>query len=447
MEPAYIYVFNLSLVLILVLANAFFVVSEFSIVKVRRTKLEELVQQGNARAKIALRIIEHLDSYLSGIQLGITLASLGLGWIGEPAVSRLLASTFGYFFEINPVLLRTISFAIAFGFITVLHVVVGELIPKSLAIQKTETFVLIIAYPLYIFHKILHPLIWIFDRMAMKSLKLMGVRPDSDSDLAHSEEEIRLIVTESQRGGIIDRTESEIIKNAIDFSDIFAHEVMVPRQDIKCLFIGDNLEEVMYLLKQTRHTRYPLCDDDKDNIVGMVHMRDLLVHYAEYMQDPHKIDLRKIARDVLFVPENKPISEILHQMMHRRIHMAIVVDEYGGTAGLLSMEDILEELVGDIMDEHDIITDEPMKRIDENTFEFDGMVVFEDTCEFMQLKECEHDETTIGGYVFGLLGHIPKVGDKVQNDTCEFEVLAANKMRITRVRATVKQDIEDEDED
>lgn len=235
MSPAYIYIFNLLLVLILVLINAFFVVSEFAIVKIRRTKLEEMVNNGNARAKIALDITEHLDSYLSAIQLGITLASLGLGWIGEPAVSKLLENLIGDYFIENKILLHSISFGIAFGFITLLHVVLGELIPKSLAIQKTETFVLLIAYPLYMFKRIFYPFIWVLDTLTIKILHSMGVQPASEDDMAHSEEEIKLIVNASQRGGVIDDTERDIIQNAIDFSEIFAHEVMIPRQDMNCL--------------------------------------------------------------------------------------------------------------------------------------------------------------------------------------------------------------------
>ena len=435
MDPIYIYLLNMLMVLGLVLINAFFVVSEFSIVKIRRTKLEELSVQGSRKAKISLIINRHLDSYLSAIQLGITIASLGLGWVGEPAVSHMLENIFGSFFEGKEILLRSISFGVAFSFITLLHVVVGELIPKSLAIQKTETLALNIAYPLYLFHRVFRPIIWIFDKLAEKSLRLMGVTPATENDLAHSEAEIRMIVNASQRGGIIDSTEGEIIKNAIDFSDIYAHEVMVPRQDIQCLFTTDTFEEVMGLVKKSRHTRYPLCEDDKDNIVGMVHMRDLLVHSEEKVE---KGALKDIAREILFVPENKSVSEILHQMMHRRIHLAIVVDEYGGTAGLLSMEDILEELVGEIMDEHDALTEEAMKKIDPQTFEFSGLVLIDDACDFMKVTKFEHEESTIGGYVFTLLGRVPKVNDKAQDELAEYEVIGVKRMRITRIRVKKK---------
>ncbi|MBQ8869764.1 MAG: HlyC/CorC family transporter [Alphaproteobacteria bacterium] len=443
MSPAYIYTLNLILVLILVLLNAFFVVSEFSIVKIRKTKLEELAHNGNKRAKIALKITDHLDSYLSAIQLGITLASLGLGWIGEPAVSKLLENTLGGYFSDNPILLHSVSFGIAFTFITILHVVLGELIPKSLAIQKTETFVLIIAYPLYTFKRIFYPFIWVLDMVTLKALKMMGVKPASEEEMAHSEEEIKLIVNASQRGGVLDDTERDIIQNAIDFSEICAHEVMIPRQDMSCLFLNDSFEQVMQLIKRSKHTRYPLCDKDRDNVVGMIHIRDLLEHCEEKLE---KSKLNKIARQILFVPENQSVSEVLHLMMRKHTHVAIVVDEYGGTAGMLSMEDILEELVGDIMDEHDVAEAQEIQKVNEHICEFDGKVLIEDAYDCMSLPYCERDESTIGGYVFTLLGRAPKVGDKVEDEYCHYEVISSNKMRVKRVRVQIKEKEQSEEE-
>lgn len=436
MSPIYGYLLKFIFVLILIFFNAFFVVSEFAIVKIRRTKLEEMIKNGNKRAAIALKVTEHLDSYLSAIQLGITLASLGLGWIGEPAVAHLFEDLFGEIFSQNPILLHSVSIAVAFGLITLLHVVLGELIPKSLAIQKTETFVLIIAYPLYMFKRIFYPFIWVLDTITIKILHLIGVEPASEHDAAHSEEEIKLIVNASQRGGVIDDTERDIIQNAIDFSEICAHEVMVPRQDMQCLFLNDTFDKVMSQVKRSKHTRYPLCDKDRDNVVGMIHIRDLLEHCEEKLE---KGRLNKIARQILFVPENQSISEVLQLMMRKRTHIAIVVDEYGGTAGLLSMEDILEELVGNILDEHDIAGMEEIHKVDEKVCEFDGKVLIEDAYECMGLPQRECDETTIGGYVFTLIGRAPKVGDKVEDDLCVYEVIAAGRMRVKRVKVVVKE--------
>ena len=435
MTQIYISLINLSLVLFLVFANAFFVVSEFSIVKIRRTKLEELAHSGSRRAKIALKINDHLNTYLSAIQLGITIASLGLGWIGEPAVSKLLEKVVAGFFTDNPVLLHSVSFGIAFSFITLLHVVLGELVPKSLAIQATERYVLAVAPALYTFNRIFSPFIWVFDHLSIWILHLMGTKQATETEETHSEEEIKIIIDASQKGGIIDETEGEIIQNAIDFSEICAHEIMIPRQDIKCLYLHYTPEETLNFVKTHHHTRFPLCNKDRDHIVGMIHIRDILEHTGETQ---NKDFLNKICRKILFVPENKSISEILNEMMLQRTHLAIVVDEYGGTAGMLSMEDILEELVGDIRDEHDEQTCEPVKKIDDKVCEFDGVVLIEDAFECMNLPEIEHDESTIGGYVFGLLGREPKVGDTIEDDYCVYEVMAVNNMRITRVKTRLK---------
>lgn len=436
MSSAYIYIFNLALVLLLVFINAFFVVSEFAIVKIRRTKLEELAHAGNKDALVTLKITEHLNTYLSAIQLGITLASLGLGWIGEPAVSRLLEVAVGKYISDNAVLLHSLSFGIAFGFITLLHVVLGELVPKSLAIQNTERYALLIAKPLYVFNKIFSPFIWVFDHVTNGILYLMGTHVSNENDDAHSEEEIKLIIDASQKGGIIDDTESEIIQNAIDFSEIYAHEIMIPRQDIKCLNNDESYQQAMEYVRKNKHTRFPLCDKDKDHITGMIHIRDLMEHNS---QPGEKDILKKLARKILFVPENKSISEILHQMMNKRIHLAIVVDEYGGTAGLLSMEDILEELVGEIRDEHDELVEDPMKMIDDCVCECDGAYLIEDVYECMNLPVPEYEESTVGGYVFGLLGREPKIGDKASDDYCVYEVMSVDNMRITRVKVQLKE--------
>ena len=444
MSPVYSYVINLLLVLFLVFCNAFFVISEFSIVKIRRTKLEELAHSGNKRAKIALHINEHLNTYLSATQLGVTLASLGLGWLGEPAVSRLLEDLFGGFFADNHVLLHSLSFGIAFTFITLLHVVLGELVPKSMAIQDTERYAMFVALPLYSFDKVCRPIIWCFDHVSIWILKLMGIQQTDETEDAHSEEEIKLIIDASQKGGVIDDTESEIIQNAICFSEIFAHEIMIPRQDMVCIYQNSSFNEVMELVKQNKHTRFPLCANDKDQILGMIHIRDLL----ECKNTQHKDILNRICRKILFVPENKSISAILHEMMKKRIHLAIVVDEYGGTAGLLSMEDILEELVGEIRDEHDEVPEEPVQKINDKVFEFDGVYLLEDACDVLGIPYVEHEESTMGGYIFNLLGREPKVGDMAEDDYCLYEVLKVDNMRITRVKTTIKdQPLKDDNEE
>ena len=421
--------------------NAFFVAAEFSIVKIRRSRLEEIESRGNKTAKLASKIASSLDSYLSATQLGITLASLALGWIGEPALAVIIDPLFGSWLKDDPILMHSLSIAVAFTIIALFHVVFGELVPKSVAIQKTETVVMLIVRPLYLFAQMFRPIIFVFNKVAALALKLIGISPALNSNLVHSEEELKQIAGASQRGGIIDKTESEIIKNAVDFSDKIAREIMVPRQDMECLYLESSYEENFDIVKTSNHTRYPVCDEDKDNIVGMVHLRDILMKEGEK-------DIGKMLREVLFVPESLSVSEILHTMKRRRIHMAIVIDEYGGTSGLISMEDVLEELVGDIEDEHDTTTDVYEKRLDDGTFEFLGMTLLDEALEYMGLRPLEeHEEDTIGGYVFGLLARKPKVGDTVDCPLCSFEILETDGFRVKKVKAFLKIAENEDDED
>lgn len=430
--------------IILVGLNGFFVLSEFAIVKVRRSKLEELVKKNKTNAKLALKITKNLDTYLSATQLGITLSSLALGWIGEPAIARLLERLFASFFVNNQILLHSISFIIAFTIITLLHVVCGELIPKSIAIAKAEQATLFVARPLYMFRILFFPLITIFDSLAGFSLRRIGIEPTKDSEHAHSDEEIKIIIGESLKGGYLDSIESEILKNAVDFSDTTAKEIMTPRKDIVCLFEDNTYEENIEIIKQTNHTRYPYCKEGKDNIIGMIHIRDLLQNTLQ--QTAPKENLSSIVRELIIVPENASISNILTKMNKKQIHTALVVDEYGGTAGLLTMEDIIEEIMGDIRDEHDKEI-EGIEKIDENNYTIDGMLDIDSVAEKLNIPE-DVEQVTIGGYVFNLLGKEPVVGDSVVDENFIFEVLEVDGMRIKTIKATKLQDdnnTEDED--
>ncbi|PAF46777.1 hypothetical protein BKH46_06030 [Helicobacter sp. 12S02634-8] len=415
----------------LVFLNAFFVLSEFAIVKVRKSRLEELAKGNGANAKLALKISHQLDTYLSATQLGITLSSLALGWIGEPAVAALISVPLKGLFESNPILLHTVSFVIAFTFITLLHVVLGEIVPKSIAIAKSEKSALFVARPLYSFWIVFYPVIRLFDILAAFFLKKIGIEPAKESEAAHSEEELKIIVGESLKGGFIDSIEGEIIKNAVDFSDTIAKEIMTPRKDMICLNAEKSYEENIQIVMESRHTRYPYCEGSKDNIIGMIHIRDLL---TSSVFDSNKHELKALVREMIIVPESASISQILIKMNKEQIHTALVIDEYGGTAGLLTMEDIIEEIMGDISDEHDLKT-EDMHRIDEDTYEFEGMMDLESVEEAMDISfddGCE--QVTIGGYVFGLLGRLPVVGDRVRDKYCEFEVLSMDGARIKRLQ-------------
>ncbi|MCE3046488.1 hemolysin family protein [Helicobacter kayseriensis] len=435
MDP-YQSVLMVILALVLVLLNGFFVLSEFAIVKVRRSKLEELVKNGSGgSAKLALKISNSLDSYLSATQLGITLSSLALGWIGEPAIATLFNSLFIVFVgEENLILAHTFSFVVAFTLITLLHVVLGELVPKSIAIAKAEHMALFIARPLHYFWILLYPFIRLFEMLSGFVLSLIGVRPATEHEIAHSDEELKIIVGESLKGGFIDSVEGEIIKNAVDFSDTVAKEIMTPRKDMICLDADESYEENLKVVMETNHTRYPYYKESKDNILGMIHIRDLL---QDTLKETH--DLSLLVRQPLIVPENTSISEILKKMNKEQIHTALVVDEYGGTSGLLTMEDIIEEIVGEISDEYDCKNEE-IVQIDEKTYRVNGMLGLEEIEEKIGVKlSDEYEHVTLGGYVFNLLGSLPVVGEAIEDEMCLYEVLEVDGARIKELKVTKKE--------
>ncbi|WP_205426426.1 hemolysin family protein [Helicobacter suis] len=426
-----------TLALLLILLNAFFVLSEFAIVKVRRSKLEELSLQNNKNAVLALKINASINTYLSATQLGVTLSSLGLGWLGEPAIAHFITLFIQKWvrFESLHGVIHSLSVVIAFSLITLLHVILGEIVPKSIAIVRSESVVLWIARPLHAFWLVSYPIVNLFDFLAKLILKPFGIEPEQTT--AHSEEEIKIIVGESLRGGVIDYVEEEIIKNAVDFSDTSAKEIMTPRNDMVCLDVQHSYEENMRTILKYPFTRYPCCEEHKDNILGMVHIRDIL---SVSLADQKEPDLRAMVQEMLIVPESASISQILIKMNQQQRHTALVVDEYGGTSGLLTMDDIIEEIMGDIYEEHDL-SKEGIKRLDEHTFECDGMVDLEDIEELLGFRfDQNYKQVTLGGYVFSLLERLPEVGDVVGDAKCIFEVLDMDKARIRKLKL-MKKDI------
>ena len=429
------------LALFFVALNGFFVLSEFAIVKVRRSKLEELAKKNKANAKLSLKITKSLDTYLSATQLGITLSSLALGWLGEPAIAKVLYKAFGGFFGDNTILLHSVSFVIAFTIITFLHIVFGELVPKSIAIAKAEQSTLFVAKPLYLFRNVFFPVIKSFEMMSGFFLRRIGIEAVDENENAHSDEEIKIIIGESLKGGYLDSIESEILKNAVDFSDTTAKEIMTPRKDIVCLFAENSYEENIQIVRGTNHTRYPYCKEGKDNVVGMIHIRDLL----QATIGNNERDLSKLVRELIIVPESSSISNVLMKMNKQQIHTALVVDEYGGTAGLLTMEDIIEEIMGDISDEHDTKIDE-IRQIDERNFEVDGMLDLDTISEQIRVVFSDDiEQVTIGGYVFNLLGKEPLVGDSVVDGDFAYEILEIDGMRIKKLKITRLRDEEAEE--
>ncbi len=424
--------FKIFVALFLVVLNGFFVAAEFSLVKVRKTRLAELEENGSKKAAVALEVTSKLDAYLSACQLGITLASLGLGWLGEPAIASLLEPLFSGIVGWSPVYTHTVALIFAFLMITFLHIVLGELVPKSLAIQSAEKTALATAGLLKMFYRIFYPAIFVLNGLANAILRLLGMVPANEADLAHTEEELRMLVDASERHGFLDKMESTLLDNVFEFSDRIAGEVMVPRQDMVCLYIQDTIDEALDVIKEYGHTRYPLCDDDKDNVIGMIHVRDMI----SIRDNPVK-DISQIKRDILIVPEGVPISHLVQKMRSQRTHMAVVADEFGGTAGLVTIEDLLEELVGEIYDEFD--REQPhVKKVNETDYEVNGRVLLEDISEMLDIDIDEEGITTIGGYIFTQISRKPRNGDEVSFDGYVFQAAEVVGSRILKVKIIKK---------
>jgi CBS domain containing-hemolysin-like protein len=434
-------IWNLLIVLILVFLNGFFVAAEFSLVKVRQSRLTQLAREGNRRANYALKVNKRLDTYLSATQLGITLASLGLGWVGEPAVSELLIEPLMHKMgATDPTLISTVSVAVGFAIITFLHIVMGELAPKSLAIQKSEATSLWLSWPLLMFYRIFLPVIWLLNTAANGALRLIGIEPASEGEAAHSEEEIRILMDQSAKSGVIDQDEMKLMDNIFDFSDMLAREVMLPRTDMDCLYTNLSWEENMNIVANTKHSRYPVAVEDKDQIIGFVHITDLL------LPDPEKpLRLEEMVRPILNVPESMEISQVLRLMQKKHSQVTLVVDEYGGTAGLLTAEEILEEIVGDL---HDEFEDErpDIEKITEDVYSVDGRLLIEEVNELVG-SDIEDDEVdSIGGWLFKELEGTPAKGKRKQVDRFLFEVEEASRLRITRVKV-IRLVVEEPDEE
>lgn len=407
--------------------NGFFVAAEFAMVKIRSSRLAQLVEEGNRKAKIAQKITENLDAYLSACQLGITLASLGLGWVGEPAVARLIEKPLENL-GVSQVAIHTIAFIIAFSMITFLHIVLGELAPKSLAIQRTEGTVLNVVRPLVWFQRLMYPFIWVLNGTANAMLKWAGIEPAKAGELAHTEEEIRILVSQSHKSGLIDNTEMTLFDNIFEFSERIAREIMVPRVDMVTIDVNDTHEDVVRKIEQEHHTRYPVTQGDKDHIIGFVHIKDLYLQ----MNRNEDFSIKKILRSVIMVSEAAEISSVLKEMQKNRSQIAVVVDEYGGTAGLITMEDIIEELVGDIHDEFD---NEEIPEIQKTNdgYSVEGRVLLKEINDLLGTEIDDVDVDTLGGWMYSVLSKKPVKGDTVQKEGYLFTIEKIDENRIERI--------------
>ena len=405
-------------VALLILVNAFFVVAEFAIVKVRDTRVAELAALGSRRARVADHIINHLDAYLSATQLGVTVASMGLGWLGAEAFS----DVFGI--VMNPV----VAAAVAFVLVTFLTIIFGELVPKSVAIRKAERSALFVAVPLRWFYLITRPITWLMYISAAAILRLFRIKPASERELAHSEEELRMILEASQEVGHIDEVEQTLMRRALTFGDQTVTDIMVPRTEMAALSTSFTVSRAIEEIAETNHTRYPAYEEDIDNVVGYIHVKDLY-------RAPRDATLRRLLRPIGFIAETSNIEVALQRFQSTRTPLAIVVDEHGGTAGIVTIQDVVEELIGEVQDEFD--QEAPLvQKVSNQTYSVDGAARIDELEESLGLRVPEEGFPTLGGRVFEQLQRRPRVGDEAQLGDFQAQVTEVDGMRICRVLLT-----------
>lgn len=436
--------FNLSVIILLLFSNGFFVASEFAMVKVRKTRVEQLVKEGNSEAKLALKAIDDIDKFIAAVQLGVTISSIGLGWVGEATLAKIIEPLFLFIPGIgHTIATHSVSVTIAFCLITFLHVVLGELIPKSIALEYTEKTALWVARPMHGISIIFTPFIWALNGFGGLVLRILRIPHAQESSLVHSTEELDMLVDASYNGGVLNETEKDMLHNMFKFSDLTAKQVMIPRTDMICIPVDMPLEELNTLAAESQYTRYPVYDDDIDHIIGFVHVKDL---YSLSIKD-QICPIKNLIRDILLVPETMTMDNLVLEFKKRKgQQMAIVVDEFGGTSGLITLEDVLEEIVGEVQDEFDEEEESDIKEIAEDTYIANAMMRLDEFSEYFNFDNDieEEDVDTIGGLVVKLLGRIAEVNDSVEFKNFTFTVKEIDGARITKL-LIVRQPVLDEE--
>lgn len=417
---------GLLLALVFVLLNGFFVAAEFAVVKCRATRMEELAGMGSGAARLALGILGRLDEYLSACQLGITLASIALGWIGEPVMAALLEPLFQAA-GVDASYRAGISFGVGYTLISAAHIVVGEMAPKSLAIQRAERISLYVAYPLHWFYVAFKPAIWVLNEAAWILLRVSGLKRTGEAEHTLTEAELQTLLMRTGAGGGPSSIAAELARHSLEFAGRTAGDVLIPRVDMVYLDVNEPLDAILARAQSFPFSRYPLCDGSPDNILGIVHVKDL------FRLSKTNGDVRSTLRAVPTVPESKPLAELLREFQRLRVHMAVVVDEYGGVEGIVTLEDVLEEIVGEIADEYDIEEAE-IVRIGADTWLVSARARLEDLNEQLGTTLDSQTSETIGGWVFDELGRPPRPRDAVQHNEWQVVVDKMEGRRIRQVR-------------
>lgn len=426
-------ILKLFMIALLILLTAFFVATEFAIVRLRASRIDQLVLEGRKNALSVQKVTSNLDAYLSACQLGITITALGLGFLGEPTVEVLLTPVFDEF-GLSSSISHALSIGIAFVVITFLHVVIGELAPKTWAIQKAEYISFLTAKPIIFFHALLYPFIWLLNGSANGLVRLFGLKPANDHEDAHSEEEIQIILSESYQSGKINNTEYGYVSRIFAFDEMLAKEIMVPRTDMMCLYTNNSVQDNLAIIRKEQYTRFPVASESKDNIVGMINTKQLFLEY----EAGKPFDFKKLIHPVLSVSEVTPVKTLLKRMQQERVHIAILVDEYGGTSGLITIEDILEEIVGEIRDEFDTDERKEIEQLDHNCYLLDGKVLLDELSVLTGIAIQEEDVDTVGGWLYSKLLE-PKKGKEFQFEHLKFIIRETSKNRIRKIELEIMQ--------
>lgn len=422
--------FELVAVIILIFANAFFVAAEFAIVKVRSAQITPLAEKNNRSAKTVVKLLSNLDAYLSASQVGITMTSLGLGWVGEPVTAKLLEPVFTFFGLENAKTIHTLSVIIGFVFLTFLHISLGEQAPKMLAIKNPKSTSLVIAIPLNLFYITFKPVVWLLNHAANFILRLLGIQQVTESERINSEEELRMLIAEGRKSGAIDQTEHQLIEKIFEFNDKQASEIMVPRNHMVAININDSRDKIFRIVTEEGFSRIPVYKDTIDNIVGIIYSKDL-ISAAEHKE---LITLNDIIRPAFFVSSTKQIGNLLKEMQRSKVHMAVVVDEYGGVEGLVTIEDIVEEIVGEIQDEYDVEAQDVVAE-KSGVYLVNPIISIEDfNKKFGTSIPEDPDYQTLNGFLQKVTGHIPEVYERIDYKGMSFVITKKTGNRILQVR-------------
>ncbi|ANS74164.1 hypothetical protein AWM70_05865 [Paenibacillus yonginensis] len=431
---------KLVMVVLLIALSAFFVAVEFAAVRMRQSRVDQLIAEGKRNALSVKKVLNHLDGYLSACQLGITITSLGLGFLGESTVEKLLHPLF-HAMHLPDSVSSVISLILAFALITYFHVVVGELAPKTVAIRKTETIMLLTAGAIIWFNRIMFPFIWLLNGSANQLVKLFGIKPASEHEEAHSEEELQIILSESYESGKINQAEYGYVSRIFAFDNMLAKEIMVPRTDMICLYTNLSREENLSIIKEQQYTRFPVVKDNKDHVIGIINTKQFFLKY----DDQPDLDVSTLIQPVLSVAETIPINDLLKKMQKERTHIAILIDEYGGTSGMVTIEDILEEIVGEIRDEFDGEEEETVRILDHDHIIVDGKLSLNQLSRYLPIELGDEEWDTVGGWLYAHHEMLEE-GEQFQHDGYLFTVLERENTRYLRIEIQAKR-IEEEEEE